>query len=86
MKRTISFDALSIEHRGTHTSPKILRPGSDSAKKRKTITTSKKPKERSTFLDLDSPYSEFLPALYREWAPTNLDKVSFYGLLCACVQ
>lgn len=31
--------------------------------------TKKKKKKESLWLDLESPYAEYLPALYREWAP-----------------
>lgn len=36
---------------------------------RKKKKTKKKKKKEAIWLDLESPYAEYLPALYREWAP-----------------
>ncbi|PCI27215.1 hypothetical protein COB52_05140 [Candidatus Kaiserbacteria bacterium] len=33
----------------------------------------KKRKDRYSFIDYDSPYAEYLPARFKEWAPANLD-------------
>jgi hypothetical protein len=34
----------------------------------------------SSFLDFDSPYSEFLPARFREWCPDNMNNVMRFYL------
>lgn len=46
-------------------------PGAESdfrSSKKKTLKFRKR-KDRYSFIDYDSPYAEYLPARFREWAP-----------------
>jgi hypothetical protein len=55
--------------------PREMSPDADSdyrGSKRKTLKF-KKRKDRYSFIDYDSPYAEYLPARFREWAPSNID-------------
>lgn len=35
----------------------------------------RKPKNEKIWVDLESPYAEYLPALYREWAPKEKNRL-----------
>lgn len=74
VKRThsadLSFRSIKIKPKMRETSPDAE---SDYRGSKKKTMKFKKRKDRYSFIDYDSPYAEYLPARFREWAPSNID-------------
>jgi hypothetical protein len=63
---------------GKNKKKRIVSPASAPGSARKRIPAHLRRRRRDlSWIDLDSPYSEFLPARYREWFPDNLNAVRF---------